>query len=212
MKILLADDHRLTLEGVRKTLSEVQDMEVVGATSCGADLMHLVAETRPDVVLLDVNMPGIGGLECLERIRRHCPGVKVVVLSSFADHSHIDAALQRGATACVVKSINPRDLPAALRLACEATMFHAVAAGDASGTDARNRLDLTDREMTILEAVARGLSNKAISKELWVTEQTVKFHLNNVYRKLGVDNRTAAVRCALDNGVIELRERAAQPA
>jgi DNA-binding NarL/FixJ family response regulator len=213
MRILLADDHRLTLEGIQRTFKDADGMEVVATASSGCEALELVKSAHPDVVLLDISMPDLDGLECLEQIRRRHPSVKVVMLSTYTDRQHIDAAIQRGASAYVVKSVDPVDLPAAVRLACEGTMFQAVGADEAPDLNARReKLDLTEREMTILEAVARGLSNKAISKELWVTEQTVKFHLNNVYRKLGVDNRTAAVRYALDNGLLDLQEPARQPA
>jgi DNA-binding NarL/FixJ family response regulator len=150
-----------------------------------------------------MRMPGMDGLTCLERIRERRPRIKVVVLSVFREPEHIEAALKRGASGYIVKSINPLDLPAALRQAFEGTVYHALGLSD-DDTPARARGNgLTDRELGILKAVARGLSNQAIGKELWVTEQTVKFHLTNIYRKLGVANRTEAARYAYQHALVE---------
>jgi DNA-binding NarL/FixJ family response regulator len=212
MKILLADDHKLMLEGIQRAFEEAEGMTVVATASAGPEAVSLVARHRPDVALLDIRMPGMDGLECLDQITKRYPDVKVVMLSSFNDRHHIGEALRRGACAYIVKSVDPRDLPAAVRMACEETLFLAVSVDSCAADSAQRDTDLTDRELAMLAAVARGLSNKAISKEFWVTEQTVKFHLNNVYRKFGVDNRTAAVRYALEKGIIELESPVLQPA
>ncbi|MGZ4418694.1 MAG: LuxR C-terminal-related transcriptional regulator, partial [Gaiellaceae bacterium] len=151
--------------------------------------------------LLDMRMPGMDGLTCLERIRKQYPRIKVVVLSVFREPEHIEAALKRGASGYIVKSVNPLDLPAALRQAFEGTVYHAL--GIADDDEPARGTGLTDRELGILKAVARGLSNQAIGKELWVTEQTVKFHLTNIYRKLGVANRTEAARYAYQHSLVE---------
>jgi DNA-binding NarL/FixJ family response regulator len=172
MRVLVADDHKLILEGIKRALDEAEDFEVVGECSSGAQVLPMVGRTNPDLVLLDLRMPGADGLSCLAQIRKRYPDVKVVVLSVSTDENVIQTVLKRGASAYIVKSINPIDLPSALRQAVEGT-------------------------------VARGLSNEAIGKELWVAEQTVKFHLTNIYRKLGVSNRTEAARLAYQNGLVE---------
>jgi DNA-binding NarL/FixJ family response regulator len=202
LKILIADDHRLVLQGIRTALDDVEDMEVVGEAHSGSEALTLIARTHPQLVLMDIRMPGLDGLACLERIRKRHPSVKVVMFSASAERDQIAAAFRRGASAYIVKSVNPVDLPSAIRQAYEQNVFHAVtpAAEPAAGADAQ---DLTDRELTILRAVARGLSNRDIGKEFWVTEQTVKFHLTNVYRKLGVRGRTAAARYAHQHGLVE---------
>jgi DNA-binding NarL/FixJ family response regulator len=129
--------------------------------------------------------------------------VKVVILSAFSDTEHIQAAFQRGATAYIVKSVNPVDLPSALRQALDQTVYQGVRVIGDMGGQAGDSIGLTEREMSMLKALARGLSNQAISKEFWVTEQTVKFHLSNIYRKLGVANRTEAARFAYERGLVE---------
>jgi DNA-binding NarL/FixJ family response regulator len=203
IKVVLADDHQLILAGIRRALEEVEDLEVVGEAQTGAQVLPLIHQTNPDLVLLDLRLPDMNGLACLDAIRKRHPEVKVVVLSAFSDPEHIQAAFQRGATAYVVKSVNPIDLPSALRQALEETVYQGVRViGDVGAVNGEG-LGLTERELSMLKALARGLSNQAISKEFWVTEQTVKFHLSNIYRKLGVANRTEAARFAYERGLVE---------
>lgn len=197
MKVLIADDHRLIVAGIRRALEvEEDEFEVVGEANTGAQVLPLVGRTAPDVVLLDIRMPKMDGLLCLEQIRARYPQVKVVMLSVFSDPEHIQMALLHGASGYIVKTINPRDLPSALRQAVEGSVYHAIGLPEVTEETEARAAGLTERELTILKAVARGLSNQAIGHELWVTEQTVKFHLTNIYRKLGVANRTEAAHYA----------------
>jgi DNA-binding NarL/FixJ family response regulator len=202
MRVLIADDHKLILEGIKRALDESDDFEVVGECSSGSQVLPMVGRTNPELVLLDLRMPGADGLTCLSQIRKRYPDVKVVVLSVSTDENVIRTVLKRGASAYIVKTINPVDLPSVLRQAIEGTVYSAIGMPDASDSPAR-AAGLTDRETAILSALARGLSNEAIGKELWVAEQTVKFHLTNIYRKLGVSNRTEAARLAYQNGLVE---------
>jgi DNA-binding NarL/FixJ family response regulator len=202
VKVLIADDHRLIVDGIKRALEQSPDFEVVGEASSGSQVLPLVGRTNPDLVLLDLRMPGADGLTCLAQIKKRYPEVKVVVLSVSTDQNVIQTALQRGASAYIVKSINPIDLPSALRQAVEGTVYSAIGLPDPGENPAR-AAGLTDRETTILAALARGLSNEAIGKELWVAEQTVKFHLTNIYRKLGVSNRTEAARLAYQHGLVD---------
>ena len=208
LRVLVADDHPLIARGIRETLDRADDMEVVGEAHSGTEALTLIARTEPHIALLDVRMPGMDGLACLERVRHKHPKVKVIMLSGSCEQAQIEAAFARGATAYIVKSVNPVDLPSAIRQAFDQSVFHAVAsapqpAAEGLAAATAESTDLTKRELTILRAVARGLSNQAISQDLWVTEQTVKFHLTNIYRKLGVANRTAAARYAHQHGLVE---------
>jgi DNA-binding NarL/FixJ family response regulator len=191
----------LIVDGIKRSLEASDDFEVVGEASSGAQVLPLVSRTNPDLVLLDLRMPGADGLTCLSRIRKQHPNVKVVILSVSTDESVIQTVLKRGASAYIVKTINPIDLPSALRQAMEGTVFSAI--GLPERNDPARVAGLTERETAILAALARGLSNEAIGKELWVAEQTVKFHLTNIYRKLGVSNRTEAARLAYQQGLVE---------
>jgi DNA-binding NarL/FixJ family response regulator len=201
IRVLVADDHGLFRDGIRQALEAVQGIEVVAEAASGAEVLPLIARSNPDVVILDLRMPKLDGLGCLERIRKLRPNLKVVILSAFSDADHIQAAFRRGANAYIVKSVDPLDLPAALRQVIDTTIYFPVqlVRPEADGPVA----SLTEREISMLKALARGLSNHAISREFWVTEQTVKFHLTNIYRKLGVRNRTEATRFAYKHGLAE---------
>ena len=199
---MIADPNQLLLEGLRRALEHVDDIEVVGATHLGSQLVDLVGRRRPEVVMLDLSMRTPGGQCCLDALRAAQPDVKLVVFAGPTPEREIRSVLERGARAFVVNSIDPKDIPSALRHAYEGTVFHAFGAAP-SPEDELRAAGLTNREITMLKGLARGLSNRALSQELWVTEQTVKFHLGNLYRKLGVPNRLAAASYAHSHGVLE---------
>jgi DNA-binding NarL/FixJ family response regulator len=205
LKVLIADDHPLVLAGVRRVLEHHDDIEIVGEARSGSELLEMIGRRRPGLVLMDLRMPGPSGGECIATIRDRWPDVKVVVLSASQDRPSIDEALGAGASAFVVKRVEPSDIAAVLRQAARGTVFHASSAPRALGAQAaateREAPLLTEREQSILTAVASGMTTSAISEELWVSEHTVKFHLTNIYRKLGVRNRAGAVRYAMENGV-----------
>jgi DNA-binding NarL/FixJ family response regulator len=201
LRVLLADDHRLVLEAVAHALEKSDDFTVVATTHTGAKVADLVARHRPDIVVMDLRMPEVDGLQALDQIRARDKSVKVVILSASQSPAEIQSALARGANGFILKSVNPVDLPSALRQIHEGTVFHAGMEGTAPAASAADVAGLTDREVTLVRALARGLSNKQIGQELWITEQTVKFHLSNIYRKLDVTNRTGAVRWAHEHGL-----------
>jgi DNA-binding NarL/FixJ family response regulator len=203
MRVLIADDHRLIAEGIKRSLEGSGEFDVVAEAETGAQVLPLIRRSHPDIVLLDLRMPGSDGLTTLEQIRREHPAVKVVVLSASTDQQVIQAALAKGASAYVIKSVNPADLSATLRQVMDGSVFHAVGLPPSELPSGAADLGLTSREVAILNAVARGLSNAAIGKELFVAEQTVKFHLTNIYRKLDAANRTEAVRLAYQRGIID---------
>jgi DNA-binding NarL/FixJ family response regulator len=204
MRVLIADDHPLILAGIKRALEEDDQFEVVAEARVGSQVLPLVSQTQPDLALLDLRMPEMDGLTCLDRIRKEHPKVKVVILSVSTDPEVVQTVLNHGAAAYIVKSVNPIDLSSALRQALEGTVFSAVGLPEKTAQeDAVKAAGLTDRETTILKALARGLSNEAIGKELWVAQQTVKFHLTNIYRKLDVKNRTEAARYAYEHGLID---------
>lgn len=202
LKVLIIDDHKLMAAALNDALDDVGELRVVGVAHSPSDGLSMLTRTQPDVLLLDLNMPGMSGLECLDLAHRDYPSVKIVMISEADDLDLIRDGFRRGAAAFITKTVDPADLPAALRHVCEGTVIHAPAAPEESAPDPMREAGLTERELAMLRAVARGLSNKAISKEFWVTEQTVKFHLHNVYRKLGVANRTAAAALAHEHGVL----------
>jgi DNA-binding NarL/FixJ family response regulator len=203
VRVIVADDHRLILEGIRRALEKTDDFEIVGEANSGTQVLPLVRRLAPDLVLLDLRMPGLDGLVALEQIKREYPNVKVVILSATSDQSVIQTALARGASAYIIKSVNPPDLPATLRQAMAGDVFYAAGAPLHDERSAADAIGLTGREVDILKALARGLSNHQIGKELFVAEQTVKFHLTNIYRKLNAANRTEAMRFAYQHGIVD---------
>jgi DNA-binding NarL/FixJ family response regulator len=203
IKVLIADDHPLIIAGVRRTIEQSEDFEVVGEARSAPELMTLIDRRNPDIVLLDLRMPGVVGVEHIEQIRGRWPEVKVVVLSACDDRPSIESALHAGANAYMLKTTTPVDIASVLRQVSGGAIFHAPPAPPSGPTPAHESQSptLTDREQTILSAVGAGLTTAAISRELWVSEHTIKFHLTNIYRKIGVSNRAGAVRYALEHGI-----------
>ncbi|HET9102798.1 MAG TPA: response regulator transcription factor [Solirubrobacteraceae bacterium] len=206
IKVLIADDHPLIIAGIRRTIEHLDDIDVVGEAHSGAELVQLIGRRAPDTVLMDLNMPGFGGLsgtDLIAHIRGEHPLVKIVVLSACDDRPTIDAALLAGASAYVLKSAQTVDIAAVVRQASSGAVFHAPSYAPAPAGAAAQPAGpaLTDRERSILAAVASGKTTAAISRDLWISEHTIKFHLTNIYRKLGVANRAAAVRYALEHGI-----------
>jgi NarL family two-component system response regulator LiaR len=207
VRVLLADDHPLMLIGIRHMLESYEDIEVVGQAQSGPEMMALIERRAPDMVLTDLRMPGFEGVDSITEITTRWPNLKVVVLSACEDRAEVNAALVAGASAYIVKSARTVDIASVLRQANSGAVFHApsvlraASAGHPEDLPAPGGPVLTEREATILCAVARGLTTKRISADLWVSEHTIKFHLTNIYRKLGVANRSGAVRYAIEHGL-----------
>ncbi|MFL5864617.1 MAG: response regulator [Solirubrobacteraceae bacterium] len=204
LTVLIADDHPLVIAGVRRALEGHDDIEVIGEAHSGPEVLQMIERRRPRLVLLDLSMPGVAGLELIEQVVATWPSIKMVILSSCEDRGVINGALVAGANAYVVKSVLTMDVAAVLRQAASGGVFHAATQQhDPSWRppEPAPQAALTAREQAILRAVAQGLTTAAVSKDLWVSEHTVKFHLTNIYRKLGVANRAGAIRYALENGL-----------
>jgi DNA-binding NarL/FixJ family response regulator len=205
-RVVIADDHGLIQQAIGRCLDDTNDFELVGSADTGAQVVPLVARTSPDLVLLDLNLPVLDGMDCLALLRETFPQVAVVIFSGVDDRETIERALTAGARAFVAKSTDPSDIPSAFRLALDGSAYYSLppvvdGLGIASRRESeqeqeRERAGLTAREEEILTAVARGLSNRAVGKELFLSDQTVKFHLHNIYGKLRVANRTEAAAAA----------------
>jgi two-component system response regulator DesR len=201
IRVCIADDHRLMLSAVMRALRGADGIDLVGMTHHAADVAPLVDAQLPDLLLLDHIMPGLDGVACLTEMKRRHTGMKIVILSASENPAEINAALDAGADAYIGKRIDPQDLASALRQVVTGVVYQA-GFGLPAAADTRPG-DLTERELTMLQAISRGLSTKAISRELWISEKTVKFHLTNIYRKLDVHNRAGAMRYAFDNHLVE---------
>ena len=203
LRILVAEDHLLMREAIRLALADAEDIEIVGEAGLGSEVLPLVQRMQPDLVLLDIRMPAVDGLTCLALIRQRFPAVLVVILSAMDEPNVIHTALERGARAYILKHIDPRDLCSALRQAAQGTVYQTLGSPPEKAESAARDAGLSDKELGVLRALVTGLSNKQIARELWLAEQTVKFHLANIYRKLGVANRTEATRYALHHCLVE---------
>lgn len=204
LKVLLADDHPLIIAGIRRALEDQEDIEIAGEAHSGSEVMQLVERREPDIVLIDLRMPGPSVLECVQRIGDTWPGIKTIVLSACDDEPSIDAAMSAGASAYVIKSVKAIDIASLLRQVAAGAVFHPRPASRAASSDESATTGsplLTQREQAILNAIASGLTTATISQQLWVSQHTVKFHLTNIYRKLGVENRASAIRYALERGI-----------
>jgi len=193
IRIVLADDHELVLEGLRGLLANEADFEVVATATNGASLLASVERLQPDVAVLDLQMPAPDGVSCLTEIRRRGLPVRVLVLTAFGDGESIQSALEGGADGFALKTASPRQTIEAIRQVGQGYLVFPLAARKwLRGLQHDLGPDLSAREREVLELVAKGLTNTQIAEALSVSENTVKFHLQNIFQKLGVSNRTEA--------------------
>ena len=200
---VLLDPHPLFLDALHQLLDGL-DIEVVGKTTSSERALELTEEEEPDVLVAEIELTEepLDGLECVrEAMRRHSE-LKPIVFSSTDDPANIEAAFEAGAVAYVLKTAHPDDLALAVRQAFDHSVYLANGQAVPTVSAPEDSHGLTPREIEILRYVAEGNSNAEVARTLWVTEQTVKFHLSNVFRKVGVSNRTEASRWAQLNGVL----------
>jgi NarL family two-component system response regulator LiaR len=205
IRLLLVDDHEMVRAGLRTFLGLQPGMEVVGEAGSAEQALALVPRLQPDVVLLDLVLPGMSGVEAVRRLRDAHPAVKVVVLTSFAGEDAVLPAVRAGAAGYLLKDVGPAELAEALRVvhAGGAPLHPAVAATVMHSVAEQARDPLTAREREVLRLIARGLSNRLIARELALSEKTVKVHVSAVLGKLGVADRTQAALYAVRHGLVE---------
>jgi DNA-binding NarL/FixJ family response regulator len=210
IKVLLGDDHTLVREGLRRFIDSIDGVEVLGEAATGAEMVALAGETDPDIVVLDIRMPEMDGIEAARRITEQVPGARVVMLTAYDDRHFVVEAVRAGAQGYVLKSKDAEHLLQAVRLVHDGHMVIdpelVVALADELAV-AKDRdvgaQNLTEREVEVLQLLAFGYTNRDIAGRLYISPDTVKTHLEHIYQKLGANDRTAAVAEAMRRRLIE---------
>jgi NarL family two-component system response regulator LiaR len=208
--ILIADDHEVVRNGIRSYLETIPDMQVVGEASSGEETLNLVAELIPDILLLDLIMPGMDGIEITRRVKHISPRTQVVILTSYHDDAHIFPALKAGAISYILKDMKMEKLVDVLRRAAqgEVTLHPLVASRvlkNIRGEDSEEQplfTELTERETGVLKLIANGRTNSQIAEKLVISENTVKGHVSNILSKLHLADRTQVAVYAWQQGIV----------
>jgi len=208
IRVLVVDDHPVVRHGLVSILRWEQDLTLVGEAADGAEAVRLIIEHQPDVVLLDLRLPQLSGIEVMRRVRPQAPGTRFLVLTTYDTDEYIAPALAAGAQGYLLKDAEPEDLYRAIRALMEggAALEPKVAArvlGHLSEEHANE--ELSEREMEVLRLLPSGASNKAIALQLGLSENTIKSHISHIFGKLGVQSRAEAVSSAVQRGLLQLR-------
>ena len=214
IRVLITDDHSVVRQGLRMFLSLDPDIQVVGEASDGREALDMARILRPDVVLMDLLMPVMAGIEATQLIRKEMPDVEVVALTSVLEDASVTGAVRAGAIGYLLKDTNVEELHRAVRGAAEGRVYLASEAAARLMREVRAPEDpeaLTDREAEILMLLARGKANKQIASSLYISEKTVKAHVSAILVKLGVQSRTQAALHAIRTGLVSIDELGEAP-
>jgi two-component system, NarL family, response regulator LiaR len=206
IRVMIVDDHAVVRGGLSKFLIVHKDLELVGEAESGEEAVLLAQRLRPDVVLMDLKMQGMDGVAATRQVREKSPGSRVIVLTSFAEDGMVQGALQAGAIGYLLKNVTVAELATAIRSAYAGRMTLSSEATEALVHSTTQPVvhgdELTEREREVLALLVEGLSNQEIADRLFLGIGTVKFHVRNIYSKLGVDNRVAAVTLAMQRHLV----------
>jgi len=206
IQVIIVDDHLMVRDGLKVFLSAYEDIEVIADIGSGQQALEICSQLQPDVVLMDIVMPGMDGATATALIREQFPQVQVIALTTFVDENFIHQTIQAGAISYLLKDVHPDRLAQTIRDACigqgtiDATAVQAVM--QTKEQIATLESTLTERELKVLRLLAKGAPNKEIAQTLNISLGTVRFHTSNIYTKLGVSNRTEATRLVLEKGLI----------
>jgi DNA-binding NarL/FixJ family response regulator len=211
ISLMIVDDHKIVRDGICAYLETVPEIEVIAQAESGSDAVQLAEQLAPDVVLMDLIMPGMDGVEATWRVRQVSPRSKIVILTSFHEDSNIFPAIKAGALSYVLKSIDPEELAETIKSAArgEAVLDSKVASRlmheyrDDANESMQAYMQLTNREQEVLELIAKGLSNAQIAEQLFISEKTVKSHVSNILSKLHFADRTQVAVFAWKEGIVK---------
>jgi DNA-binding NarL/FixJ family response regulator len=206
IRVVVVDDHELVRAGLVELLVAAEDIDVVGTAADGADAPEVVSEHRPEVVLMDLSMPGVGGIEATRNILADHPGIRVIALTSSSGSSEVLGALDAGAIGYLLKDASPDELRGGIRAAArgESPLSPKAARAVIAARDVRREApELSAREREVLSCVAEGLPNKRIALRLEISEKTVKAHLTSIFQQIGVSDRTQAALWARRQGLVK---------
>ena len=214
IRVMITDDHLIVREGLRLILETADDIEVVGEAVDGAECLRLVPELKPDVILMDLQMPRMDGITAIEHLRKDHPQIAIVILTTYNEDDLMIRGLQLGACGYLLKDSSRENLLDAIHAAAKGEILlkpeilarvlapH-VSRAPKPASVSKNESTLTERELEVLQSAAKGERNKEIAYKLGITERTVKAHLQSIYQKYGVDSRAAAVAVAAQKGLLE---------
>ncbi|RED52211.1 response regulator transcription factor [Aestuariispira insulae] len=204
IRVLLADDHPLVLDGIRACLEINEDIEVVATAGTGREALERAAESQPDIVLMDINMPELNGLDATEVFRERYPAIKLLMLSMHDNREYITSALNSGARGFVLKDVPSQELVTAIRSVHQGGTYFSSGVSDIllNSMDSDNANPLTTREQTILILLAQGKSNKHVARELDISVRTAETHRRNIKRKLKISTTAGLTKYAIECGLV----------
>ncbi|MEM8776913.1 MAG: response regulator transcription factor [Pseudomonadota bacterium] len=205
ISVAIVDDHPMVVEGIQAILESYDDVDVIATLSSGKEIIDQVETLSPDVILLDLNMPGIGGLSTTEILLERCPDMRILILSMHDNPEYISSALSHGAMGYVLKDVPTEEIKLAIDAVMKGTRYLCTGAKGSltPAKDASEREQLTNREQTILLQLAQGKSNKEVALDLDISVRTVETHRKNIKRKLGISSTAGLTRYAMEHGVLQ---------
>jgi NarL family two-component system response regulator LiaR len=212
IKIIIADDHAVVREGTRTLLEREEDMQVVGEASDGKEAIRLIEELKPDVVILDISMPKLGGIEVTRQIKPRFPSTAILILTAYDNDEYVFALLEAGAAGYLLKDVHGREIVEAVRsvysgesvlhpLIARKVIQRAISSSTKS-VEEKPEMEFSEREKEVLKLAAKGLSNRDIADALYISIRTVQGHINSIFRKLNVGSRTEAIFQSVKKGLL----------
>jgi len=205
IRVLLVDDHPLVLDGIRSRLEDDPEIAIVGEAGNGEEALRMAKERKPDIVLMDINMPVMNGIEAAEKFAELLPDIKLLMLTMHDSREYITKVLKAGAKGYILKDVSSSEMLIAIRAVHQGKTYYSSGVTDILVNESsKKEVPLTDREKTILQLLAEGNSNKHVARELDISVRTVETHRRNIKRKLEVKTSAGLVKYAIENGIVEL--------